>query len=537
MSQAMMTTGADTETRSPTVVGLLEQRAQEWPDRVCLWFGDEPVTYRELLDRALSAAAGMHRRGVRRGDRVAIFMENSREFAECWLGTMRLGALAVPINLAYRGEFLRHQLVDSGAVLVITDAGSAAAVFDIVEACSEVQGVFVRDGGSPSEQGVSQGVPTADLSELFGEVDEAAAAPVESGDAATIIYTSGTTGRSKGVVMSHRYLATIGQVLSGALGLVKDDVLYLPLPMFHLSGLSAVLTSLATGSSSVIDQRFSVSGFWDRVRTRNASAALLVGPMLQMLWELPPEAADAEVPLRVLGAAPIPPGMEVEIPRRYRCGALTMYGMTEAFPLAIAQAGEPFPPGSCGRRNPVFDLRLVDEDGLDVAVGEIGELVCRSTSANLMFDGYFGSEGSAPDSQDGWFHTGDLLREDADGFLYFVDRKKDAIRRRGENISSFEVEHAIRMHPLVADVAVHGVPSPHGEEDVKAVLVLAPGDAPSYEDLHAFFAAELPRFAVPRYIEFVSSLPRNPVGRLLKYQLRARGLTPETWDRLSDEKS
>ena len=518
-----------------SIVGLLEERAGDTPDQVCLWFGDQGVTYSELHQRALSAAAGMSRFGVQAGDRVGIIMENRREFVECWLGTMLLGALAVPINLAYRGQFLRHQLDDSQACMVLTDGTGIAALAEVVSSCRQLKTVAVHAADPPPG---TESVSYVSLNEIFGDPQAVVGVSPQSGDPATILYTSGTTGMSKGVVMSHAYLVTIGGLLCDAMKLSAADTVYLPLPLFHLGGLTALLTSLVAGSSSVIEEKFSVTATWDRIRTRGATAAIFVGPMLQMLWQLPADPSDADLPIRVLGAAPMPPGLEEAVPKRYHCDVWTMYGMTEAFPLAIANAGDPFPAGAGGRRNPTFDIRLVDDAGEDVPVGVTGEIICRPRRPHVMFDGYLDNEeATARQVRDGWFFTGDYCREDVDGFVYFVDRKKDAIRRRGENISSFELEHAIRNHPSVADVAVIGVPSPLGEEDVKAVIVAHPDHTPSFEELQAFFRSELPPFAVPRFIEFVTSIPRNPVGRILKYQLREQGITAATWDRDSGSQS
>jgi crotonobetaine/carnitine-CoA ligase len=308
-----------------------------------------------------------------------------------------------------------------------------------------------------------------------------------------------------------------------------EDTIFVPMPLFHVSGLQALLTPLLAGSRSVIESRFRVSTAWDLVRRYGCTGMASVGPMLAMLLSLPPSASDRELPLRFIGTAPVPAPVD-EIRERYGAEIQTMYGMTEAFPIAIAPPGEPLAEGSAGRPNePAFEVRIVDDDGKPVGAGVAGEVIVRPRAPHAMFEGYFDDvEATAAAVRDGWLHTGDLGRVDADGFFYFVDRKKDALRRRGENISSIELEGAILEHPAVSEVAVHGVPSPLGEDDVKAVVVLQPGSSVSSDELFAFFDESLPRFARPRYLEIVEALPRNPVGRVQKFALRDRGITPGT---------
>ncbi|MCG8592386.1 MAG: AMP-binding protein [Proteobacteria bacterium] len=511
-----------------TLLAALQERADREPDRVLLWFDGEAVTGGELWRSALRAAGGLSELGVASGDRVALFLANSPEFAAIWLGAMLLGAIGVPINLAYRDEFLRHQLVDSDAGVIVADADTIEAVSRIAGECSALRAVVVRKAASlPVIAG--RDVLTTDTllaSEPTPCVD--AATPEQP---ATVLYTSGTTGLSKGVVLSHAYLVRIGQAFANCSALTPDDTLFVPLPMFHISGLQALLTAILVGSRSVVEKRFSVTTAWDIVRRFDCTGMISVGPMLAMLMALPPDPRDAELPLRFLGTAPFPAPPDA-IRARYGCEVQTMYGLTEAFPVAVARPGEAFPENSAGRCNDeAFEVRVVDEAGRTLPPGEPGEIAVREKIPHSMFEGYFRKpDATAERIRWGWFYTGDLGRLDADGFLYFLDRKKDALRRRGENISSLELENAIRRHPEVEDVAVHAVPSPLGEDEVKAVVV-SRGAPPSGEELFAFFDEALPRFARPRYLEFVDELPRNPVGRVQKFLLRERGVTDTTLER------
>jgi crotonobetaine/carnitine-CoA ligase len=353
---------------------------------------------------------------------------------------------------------------------------------------------------------------------------------------ACILYTSGTTGPSKGVVVTQHYLVTAARIVADAYGLTASDVTYGAVPLFHFSGmLGSVLAAVVAGSTAVVDRRFSVSATWERVRRYNATGVIAVGSMILMLWSLP-EADDPK--LRLLAGAPIPAELHKRIQERYGCGIVTMYGMTEAFPLAVWNVGDDAVPGSAGRISPLFDLRIFDDDDAEVAIGEPGEIVCRPLAPHVMFEGYHGNaDATVAQWRNGWFHTGDFGRIDANGILFFVDRKKDAMRRRGENISSYEVEQSVLKHPAVADVAAHAVPSEFGEDDVKICVVLRAQEdgvvreRVTPEELLAHCVERMPRFAVPRYIELVEDLPRNAVGRVLKYVLRERGVTPQTWDR------
>ncbi|MAG32018.1 MAG: ATP-dependent acyl-CoA ligase, partial [Deltaproteobacteria bacterium] len=464
--------------QSNTLPALVDARAADTPERELLRFEDEPLSCAQLRERVRAAGAGLRRRGIRRGDRIVIYMENCREFAEAWLGAMYIGAMPVPVNLAYRGEFLRHQVVDSGASLIVTDPGQLQAVQDVVGGCPGIETIAVAGEGELPD---SSGAALTTTGMLFRGSLEEDATTARWDEPGTILYTSGTTGLSKGVVLSHSYLVAMARVICDAFEFTADDVYYCMLPMFHVSGLTGVWNALISGAPSVIDRRFSVSATWDRVRRYGATGTSMVGPMLQMLWNLPEDSRDAELPLRFIGVAPVPDGLDDAIKRRYGLEAIvSMYGMTEAFPLAIAGVGDRLPASVAGRANPTFDVRIVDELGKDVPSGIPGEIICRPRTAHVMFEGYFrDEERTAAAFRDGWFYTGDYCRFDAEENISFVDRKKDTIRRRGENISSFELENAIRKHPRVADAAVHAVPSDLGEDDVKVVIVAGSGVRPS----------------------------------------------------------
>ena len=496
-----------------TVTEALDDRVGETPDVTALWLDDVPYTFADVRRRSRAAASALLGLGVQPGESVALFLESCIELVDVWFACAATGIVSVPINIANRGDFLAHQLRDSRAVLVLADASTAAAVQAVAQELPDLRTVVV-----------------AGTDVLDGDPDApwpAAARPTWNAPAC-ILYTSGTTGPSKGVVVTQHYLVTAARIVADAYGLTSSDVTYGAVPLFHFSGmLGSVLAAVVAGSSAVVDRRFSVSATWDRVRRYGATGVIAVGSMILMLWNLP---EDQDPKLRLLAGAPIPAELHHRIQERYGCGIVTMYGMTEAFPLAVWNVDDDAVPGSAGRISPLFDVRIFDDDDAEVPTGGTGEIVCRPRGPHVMFEGYYrNAEATVAQWRNGWFHTGDFGRIDSDGVLYFVDRKKDAMRRRGENISSFEVEQSVLKHPAVADVAAHAVPSEFGEDDVKIVVVAQEPVTP--EELLNHCAERMPRFAVPRYIELVEDLPRNAVGRVLKYVLRERGVTPQTWDR------
>ena len=512
-----------------TLPGLLDGRAQETPDQPFLYVDDVPVTYGTLRRRSLSAANRLRGLGIGKGDAVAVLMENCPEYLDVLFGVTRLGGLYVPINTAFHGDFLAHQLRDAGAKVVVVDEALLPRIAEVVDQTPDVQVVLVR-----GEVTALPGVDVLPVRTLLDARDDALDADVQVAwnDVCALFYTSGTTGPSKGAALTQHYLVSAGQAVADAWDLQPDETVYGAVPLFHFSGmLGAVLSALVTGSTAVLDRWFSVTTAWEQVRRYGAVGFVGVGPMVMMLWGLPPEPSDAELPLRFISAAPIPTDLWPQIEQRYDCKVVTMYGMTEAFPITVLGVHDECAPGSAGTPTPAFDLRLVDDDDSEVPTGDVGEIAVRPRLPHVMFEGYHGRpEATVAQLRNLWFHTGDLARRDGDGNLWFVDRKKDAVRRRGENISSFEVEAVITAHELVAAAAMVGVPSPLGEQDVK-VFVVRSDPSLTAEALLDHASERMPYFAVPRYVEFVDDLPRNASGRILKYQLREQPNNEATWDR------
>jgi crotonobetaine/carnitine-CoA ligase len=348
---------------------------------------------------------------------------------------------------------------------------------------------------------------------------------------ALLLYTSGTTGRSKAAMISHRFVLRQAQVMIDGLGLRHDDVLYCPYPMFHLD--AAVLTiapALMLRGAAAIGERFSVSRYWDEVRALKATVFDFMGATLTMLWKQPASARDRDHPARLGWGVPLP-AWAPEFEARFGCRLVEMYGSTEVGGIMYSPLDQPRRMGSCGKVNGPWEARLLDEQGFEVQIGTPGELVVRPLEPSVITDGYYGMpEATLAAFRNLWFHTGDLLRHDEDGYFYFVGRRKDIVRRRGENISAAEVETLIAAHPDVLECAVYGVPSEMTEEEVMACVVLRPDRALTPRELTDWCTTQMARFMVPRYFRFLPALPKTPTDKVEKFRLQQQGTTG-AWDR------
>jgi crotonobetaine/carnitine-CoA ligase len=523
-----------------TVLEALARRLASDPDGPYLDFGNTDtghVTYsaREMDAAATRLAHALTGLGVDHGDRIATLLDNRAEQVVSFFAALKLGAVQVPINTGYKGEFLRHQLADSGARVFIVQGDYASRAVETVgpDTTPAVAHCIVVD----RPDAVIDAVPAIPWDDALAS---GADTPIDTGavrpsDLACFIYTAGTTGPSKGCMLPQNYIVSLAQQVERAWERRGDDIVLTPLPLFHFNAISiAVVGTLVAGGSAVIERKFSVSNFWPEVTRTGATMVSMLGSLAILIANADDHPDQRGHKLRLCAAAPMPPDTDRIWRERFGCATFSAgYGLTEASLISMLDAGEPNKPGAAGKPNlHDFDVQLVDDDDVEVAAGEVGEIVCRPKGPNLMFTGYWNrADATVEATRNLWFHTGDLGRIDEDGFIFFVDRKKDALRRRGENISSFEMEKTLFGHSALRDVAVHAVPSDLGEDDVKITVVLQDGAQLTEEELCRWMAERVPYFAIPRYVEFRDDLPRNPVGRVLKYQLRDEGVTPATWDR------
>lgn len=525
-----------------TLDDVLRARVERDPDGPFLDVAGQQLSAGEIDDQATRLAASLAEVGVQRGDRMASLLENGPASVISVFAAAKLGAVSVPINTAYKGDFLAHQLADSGSKLLIVQADLAHRATEIADRLPELAGIVVE--GAPAEAGPGGGdaldgaagtTPQHDWSALLDR-DPAGFVAAEPAphELATFIYTAGTTGPSKGCMLSHNYVVNLSDQIIRAWDRRPEDVVWTPLPMFHLNALAtAIVGTLLLGGRAAIARKFSVSGFWPEMNRTGATIASLLGTIAVLIAnDQDRDAARDNTSFRLVAAAPMPVDIAAKFQQRWGVDTFSAgYGVTEASLISTLRPGIANPPNAAGQPNDVeFDVRIFDDDDNEIADGEVGEIVCRPKRPHVMFEGYWGRpEATMAVSRNWWFHTGDYGKVD-DGFLYFVDRKKDYLRRRGENISSFEMEKIFLGHPAIVDVAVHSVPSPIGEDDVKVTAVLQPDVTLREDELHAWAVERVPYFALPRFIEFRSSLPRNPVGRVLKYELRDQGATAKTWD-------
>jgi carnitine-CoA ligase len=523
---------------------ILRERANSHRTETFLKLRDGEITYGEVDVMADRLARGLLAAGVDRGDHVGVMLPNGPDIVYVIFALARIGAVAVPINVAYKGELLRHVLGSSATSTLIIDAGYADRLAAVADRLPGLGRVIVHTGGSTGEPAGGSperpevemdrlGKPAMDLSRLLSHGADPVSAPVGFADLQAIMYTSGTTGPSKGAMVPHALALTCALDSLDFLDRWGKTV-YCPLPLFHAAGLwDGMMSALLSGGAIAIVERFSASRFWEDVRHFDAQVAMSVFSMIPILLNRPPTPYDKDHPLETfyMGKSML----DEPLRKRFGVRSVETYTSTEVGIATASPYGE-WRLGSCGRAHEErFEVAVVDELDRPVGPGEPGEIVVRPKQPYVITTGYYGApEATAHCFRNMWFHTGDRAWRDDDGYFYFLDRMKDAIRRRGENISAFDLECEINLHPAVLESAAIGVPSELEDEDVKLAVVLRPGAGLEPAELVAYCEERLPRSMVPRYVEFVDALPRTPTDKVAKYRLRAEGdhgITPTTWDR------
>ncbi|WP_084216953.1 AMP-binding protein [Xenophilus azovorans] len=522
------TTPPKRPTAEETVVrNLIDRHALERGDQVFALFEDGTRwTFSGLKTQVAAAAAFLAGQGVAQDDIVAVWMPNGPDALRMMLAINYLGAVCAPLGLASRGGFLEHILNNSEARLMVVDAR-------LVGRLAEVQARFLRKlvvagaGGDPApapdgveivEHAPDTGAPTA-LPPLTR--------PIRPWDTQFVLYTSGTTGPSKGVLTS--YMQRHAHAFS-ARHISAADRRLIHAPLSHTGGIGNIYGMLARGGSIALVESFKTDRFWSDVRRFGITTTSLLGVTLPYLLQQPESAQDRSHPLKTIQIAPVD-ASAAAFSRRFGVDVYGVYNMTE---ISAPFHGEPNPGvrGVCGRPRPGVEARIVDENDLPLEDGQVGELVIRSAEPWTMMNGYLREPQATADVwRNGWFHTGDAFRRTAQGEFVFVDRLKDAVRRRGENISSFEVESEIARHPQVREVAVVAAKSELSEDEVLAVVSPVAGGSVEPEALIEFLRTHLPYFMIPRYIRVMPALPRTATQKIVKHQLRAEGVTADTWDR------
>ncbi|MEV8546475.1 AMP-binding protein [Streptomyces sp. NPDC051572] len=509
--------------------GWLREEAALDPDRQFVQCMSDWLTLRELDRRSDRVAAALQEMGVVKGDRIAVNLPNRIEYVVLIYAIAKTGAIQVPLNTFLRGEFLHHQLEQTGPRVYITDEAGLRLLQPILPELPE-QPRLVLVGGTSDEAAAAA---TLDYVELEAGTAGPAPVPIEPADVCAIIFTSGTTGPSKGCTITHGYYCNLVNVFIDFGWYEKGDVIFGANPLFHFSGQTwLVAAALAVRGSVIVEPSFSASRYMARIRETGATTALGMGAMGMAVLAQPPSDGDRDHKLRHITFMPSTPELVQRFEKRFGIAPFAeVFGQSECWPALLGDPRGPRRPGSMGRVTPGLEVKLVDDDDIEVADGRPGEIVVRPTEPFRLFSNYWNqADATVRTFRNLWHHTGDQGRIDEEGYFWFVDRKKDSLRRRGENISSIELEQAILRHPLIANVAVHAVPSELGEDDIKVCVIVVPEARIECAELFEFFRTSLPYYAVPRYVEFLDELPANVNGRVQKFKLRERGITDETLD-------
>ncbi len=505
---------------------LLADRAERLGDRPAVSTPDSALSYAELADAAARVATGLRAIGVGPGDRVATMLPGTVGYLRAWWGIVWAGAVDVPANNDLKGALLQRLLVDSGARVLVIDATWLPRLAGL--ALPDLEHVVVSGTGTVPLPGVA----VHDLGALAA-LDPGPLQPRTESDLLYVMYTSGTTGPSKGVMHSNRSALWNAAGWIDVLELTDADVAYSMFPLFHVTARSAVVTSAFWAGGQVhLGPAFSPARFWDDVRAAGATCFCYMGIVVHLLHAQPPRPDDADNPVRRAFGAAAPPAILEAFEARFGLELVEVYGSTELGVATAPGLGKRRKLGTMGKPLDHLLVEVHDADGNTLGPEEQGEIVARPNVPQGMSMGYWQDPRGTLDAfRNLWFHSGDGGYFDDEGWLVFTDRVKDSLRRRGENISSFEVERLVQDHPDVLECAAYGVPAELTEDEVMVALVPRPGHAIDPEDVMRHCVAEMPRFMVPRFVRVMDALPKTPSQRIEKYRLRAAGVTPDAFDR------
>lgn len=519
---------ADTSVDADTVGHLVRERAKTHGDATAVKHQDQTVTYDELETRSNRVANGLAELGVEPGDHVAVDLTNRLEYLDIWFGISKLGATMVPLNVALKGPMLEHNLDDSDSSVLIVEESLLDPVLEVHDELSKLQEIVLL--------GDHDGLADAtSYQALLDAADTPSDVPVRGSDPATIIYTSGTTGPPKGVVLPHHSYINTGQWFVKTCRITPEDVPFTTLPLFHVNAQqTTTVGSILAGVPFALETKFSPSSYLDQIRDYGATVFNYIGSIIPLLHKQPERPDDADNPARLGIGAAAPEEIWEDFEERFDVTLIEGYGLTETGTVCTVNPPDAVKKGTIGPAIDYMEVTVVDPDtDQELDPGETGEIVVRPQEPYSMMLEYYKRPGATVEAwRNLWFHTGDLGVRDEDGYLKFVDRMSYAIRRRGENVSSFFVQQAIDEHPAVLESAVYGVPSDFddNEDEVKADVVLQEDASVDPEALIEWCAERLPYFAVPRYIEFRESFPKTATERTRKFKLREAGVE-DAWDR------
>jgi crotonobetaine/carnitine-CoA ligase len=508
---------------------VLKEKVEQYGNREFFRFKDLTFGYKDFDQESDKVAAGFQSVGTSKGDKVAIVMRNRPEFLSIWLGLSKLGVVEVPINTAHKGDLLAYMVGKSDSRFAVVESSLLDRVRPVLKDLPQVEKVFVL--GDEGETLPELDKPALDYRKLVENDGKYKEVEVDWSDPFSIMFTSGTTGPSKGSLMPHNYALHMGEIISKASGYNEKDCLYNALPLFHGNAqLLSFMPALMSGARMVLAERFSASRFWDDIRHYGCTEFNYIGGILPILFKADPKPDDADNPLRIMMGAGAPMDLFNAIEKRFGVSLIEGYGMSE-IGIPLMNTVTERKPGTCGKPWPDYEVKLVDHNGMEVGSNTPGEMLMRSVKPYSMFLEYYKMPEKTVEAwRDLWFHTGDYLSYDEDGYFHFVDRKKDALRRRGENISSYEVEKVINSHYAVLESAAVAAKSELKEDEVMVCVSLKPGESLTPEQLVDYCQGRMAYFMVPRYIRIMDQLPKTPTERIQKEALRKEGLTPDTWD-------
>ena len=511
---------------------MLDSKAALHPERPLVVFDRGPTwTYSEARHLARGTASSLERLGVGRHDRVLIFLPDGPIIVRLHLALAYIGAVYVPINTALKGSLLQHIINSSESSLLIVHQTLVRRLegLDI----EHVKKIVIVGHEAPSLGIAGYECFTDDALAPTGVEPKQPVPELEPWDVHAIFYTSGTTGPSKGVTCTHVH--TWYMAVGGLPFLRESDRFMSPSAYFHIAGAYVPWAAIFHGASMAIVGEFRSREFWSQIQRTHTTATIVIGAMADFLLKGPPQADEHNHQLRIINQQPLAHDAAA-FARRFNVKLYTQFDSTELGPALASEVfdgHQSFPPGYCGRVRDGFEVRLVDSNDQEVPIGQIGEYTVRSELPWIITPAYFGMpEATTAAWRNGWFHTGDAFRCDEAGNYYFVDRIKDTIRRRGENISSMEVEQEILAYPEVSAVAAYGVPSEHGEDEVMVTIEPKMGKTIDPFQLLEFLVVRVAHFMVPRYVRFIQKLPRSATDKIQKAELRSEGVTADTWDRV-----
>jgi carnitine-CoA ligase len=525
-----MTGKVSDPSRERTIHGLLERQAAKYGDRTFLYFMEKELSFRALNDGANRAALGLEKLGIKKNDKVAIMMDNSPEFLFTWFGICKLGAIEVPLNTAHKGDILTYMVDKSDSRLLVADAKYLDRIERVLPKIPKVEAIVVFDRGETAIPKLDR--PITQWPSFIDNDGKYQPADVRWSDPFMILFTSGTTGPSKGSLMPHNYGIYMAEVICEIAGYSEEDCLYNALPLFHGNAqLLSAMPAIMSGARTVLKEKFSASQFWPDVKRYNCTEFNYIGGILPILYKADPKPDDADNPIRVMVGGGAPMDLFDAFEKRFGVTLLEGYGMSE-IGIPLMNTIRERVPGTCGKVRADYVVKVVGDDDVEVGPNEQGEVLIRPLKPYCIFLEYYKMpEKTVEACSDLWFHTGDYLYYDDNGYFHFVDRKKDALRRRGENISSYEVEKVINAHPSVLESAAVAVKSDMGEDEVMIVITLKQGRTLKPEDLMAHCEEGMAYFMIPRYVRFMDEMPKTPTQRVQKNMLRDEGVTPDTWDR------